>query len=197
VAKSKKKPVAKKPVVKKSPAKKPAAKKAPAKKAPAKKAAVKKPVAKKAAPVKKAVMKKPAAPKAAAPKVAVKSSAPVKMTAATSFAAKPVKKFDMSKLVTPLDDRVLIQPAEGEKMTAGGLYIPDTATSVAGNSRGIVVAVGRGRRDKKGRMHPMDLKVGDNVVFTEYSGIQIKIQDQDLMIVRESDVLGVIGSNSK
>ncbi|MBC7371850.1 MAG: co-chaperone GroES [Bdellovibrionaceae bacterium] len=204
VAKSKKKPVAKtakKPVVKAKRAKKSTPKAAkPAKKAAAKTA---KPTKKAKSPAKssKMVSAKPSAKTVAKPstkapaKAPAKKAAPeVKVTKALPFAtAKPNKKMDFSGFVTPLDDRVMIQVAEAAKKTAGGLYIPDTVTSMTGNLEGLVVSVGRGRLDKKGKVHPLDLKVGDKVMFPEYSASKIKIQDQDLMILRESDVLGVVG----
>ena len=203
MAKSKKKPVAKAKPVKKAakPVKKSAAK--PVKKAPAKsakKAPAKAPQKAAAKPAKKAAakpIKKIAA--TAAKKTAVKSTKPgakgVGLTPAQAFEpAKPNKKIDLSNFVTPLDDRVMVQVAEAAKKTAGGLYIPDTVTTLTGNYEGIVVSVGRGRLDQKGKVHPMDVKVGDKVMFPEYSASKIKIQDQDLMILRESDVLGVVGS---
>lgn len=97
----------------------------------------------------------------------------------------------MQDFVTPLDDRILVQVAEAERMTAGGLYIPDTVTDVSGQVRGQVVAVGRGRMDRKGKIHPMDVKLGDSVVLNEHSGSKIRIQEKDFVFVRESDVLGV------
>ncbi len=119
--------------------------------------------------------------------------APVKATVTkTKLVAKAVKKIDLKNFVTPLDDRVMVQLIAAEKMTAGGLYIPDTAVNSSGNLEGSVVAVGRGRRNKKGDVRPMDLKVGDKILFSEYSGSKIKIQDHDLVILREGDVLGVI-----
>jgi chaperonin GroES len=153
---------------------------------------------KKAQPKKKVVKK---VTKKTAPKKAVKKAAPKKSAAKKAIAKKPalkpipvkvVKKLDLTKVVTPLDDRVLVQLAEAEKRTAGGLYIPNTVSDVSGNLHGFVVSIGRGRRDKKGRLHPMDLSIGDEIVFTEHAGSKIKIQDQDLMIIRESDVLGVV-----
>jgi len=167
VAKSKKKPATKK----KSVAKKPAAKKTTKKKIAVKKAAPKKSAPKKSVPKKKTTR--------ATPKKVAKTE-------------KPVKAVNLSGFVTPLDDRVLIQLSAAERMTSGGLYIPDTVSDVSGNLQGSVVSVGRGRRDKKGRIHPMDLRVGDKVIFAQYAGSKIKIQGQDLMILRESDVLGVI-----
>ncbi|MBL7670481.1 MAG: co-chaperone GroES [Bdellovibrionaceae bacterium] len=103
-----------------------------------------------------------------------------------------VKKIDVSKFITPLDDRLIVQPLAAERMTAGGLYIPDTAAGVAGNLKGVVVSAGRGHRDKKGRLRPMDVKAGDQVVFAEFSGSKINIQGQDLMFLRETDILGIL-----
>lgn len=196
----------KKPAVKKSPVKK----KAPAKKAPVKKSGPKKAVAKKAVAAKgsskKPVVKKVVAKetlKKASKAVTVKAPAktaatvqkplPGKMTAPQAFATKSTKKVELSKTITPLDDRVIVQPVPAEKMTPGGLYIPDTVSTASGNMQGFVVSVGRGRCSKKGQVFPMDLKVGDKVMFAEHSGSIIEIQDQELRILRESDVLGVVG----
>ncbi|AFY02946.1 chaperonin [Bdellovibrio bacteriovorus str. Tiberius] len=187
-AKAAKKPA---PAKKKAPAKKTAAK-APAKKAAVKKPAVKKavakkPVAKKAVKAGKPAAKKAAAKpaKAAAPKVAMPTAHLVRESA-------PVKKLDLSGFVTPLDDRLMVQVSGAEKMTAGGLYIPDSVADTSGNMQGFVVAVGRGHMNKKGHVRPMDVQVGDKVVFSEYAGSKIKIQNEDLIILREADVMGVV-----
>jgi chaperonin GroES len=103
-----------------------------------------------------------------------------------------VKKLDLTKIATPLDDRLIVQVSSAEKMTPGGLYIPDTVTESSGNLQGMVVAVGRGHFTKKGHLRPMDVKVGDKIVFPEYAGSKIKIQNEDLVILRESDVMGVV-----
>ncbi len=102
------------------------------------------------------------------------------------------KKLDLTKIATPLDDRLIVQVSSAEKMTPGGLYIPDTVTESSGNLQGMVVAVGRGHFTKKGHLRPMDVKVGDKIVFPEYAGSKIKIQNEDLVILRESDVMGVV-----
>lgn len=180
-------------------AKKPVAKKVVKKAAAKKKTITKKPVAKKPAPKKAA--KKPAPKKVAAKKPVVKKAAPKKMPAVKKMTTpkgivtkgEPSKKVDLSSFVTPLDDRVLVQLTGAEKMTAGGLYIPDTVADVSGNLQGHVVSVGRGHRNRKGLVRPMDLKVGDKVLFSEYSGMKIKLQNQDFLILREGDVLGVLG----
>ncbi|NUN05608.1 MAG: co-chaperone GroES [Bdellovibrio sp.] len=100
--------------------------------------------------------------------------------------------MDLSNFVTPLDDRVMVQLSGSEKMTAGGLYIPDTVADTSGNLEGYVVAAGRGHLSKKGHVRPMDVKVGDRVVFAEYSGSKIKVQNEDLIILREGDILGIV-----
>ncbi|UOF00912.1 co-chaperone GroES [Bdellovibrio reynosensis] len=179
--------------------KKAVAKKAAAKKAVSKSTAkvAKKPVAKKAAvkaPAKKAAVKKASA-KAVTPKKAASAKTAMKVPGHLAFnasAAKPAKTLDLSGFVTPLDDRLMVQVSGTEKMTAGGLYIPDTVSDVSGNLEGYVVAVGRGHMNKKGHILAMDVVVGDRVVFSEYAGSKIKIQNEDLIILRESDVLGVV-----
>lgn len=184
-----KKPATKKPVKKTSAVKK-VVKKAIKKSSP-KKATPKKASVKKVAPM-RAAAKKVAPKKAAAKKLAPQKTAAAKSTPAKAFVTHTTKKIDLRNFVTPLDDRVMVQLAPAEKMTAGGLYIPDSVMNVSGNLEGLVVSIGRGHRNKKGHVRPMDLKVGDKVLFSEYAGSKIKIQDQDLLIIREADVLGVI-----
>ncbi|WP_413575931.1 co-chaperone GroES [Bdellovibrio sp. HCB290] len=172
---------------KKSPAKKASAKKSVVKKSPAKKAVVK--AAKKTA---KKIAAKPA-PKKAGSKAAPKKSAMA--PANKQVFSKPVAKkaMDLTDMVTPLDDRLIVQTSGTDRTTASGLlYIPDTVADVSGNLHGTVVAVGRGHVNKKGHLHPMELKVGDKVVFSQYSGSKIKIQNEDLVILRETEVMGVV-----
>jgi chaperonin GroES len=189
VAKDKKK-IVKKAVAKKATAKKTTVKKTAAKKSLVKKAAVKKTAPKK--PAAKAVAK--AKPKTKPkPEVMQKKATAIKATPSKALVTKAAKTVDLRDFLTPLDDRVIIQPAGAEKMTAGGLYIPETATDVPGNIQGTVVSVGRGHRNKKGQVRPMDLKVGDKVLFADYTGSKINVQNHDLVIVREGDVLGVVG----
>jgi len=90
----------------------------------------------------------------------------------------------------PLRDRVLIRRAEQEGKTSGGLIIPDTAQEKP--VEGEVVAVGGGARDEAGKLHPLDLKTGDRVLFGKWSGTEIKIDGEDLVIMTEGDVMGVI-----
>lgn len=90
----------------------------------------------------------------------------------------------------PLLDRVVIKRVAEENKTAGGIIIPDTAKEKP--SQGIVVAVGAGARDEAGKLIPMTLKEGDKVLFSKWSGTEIKISGEDLLIMKESDVLGIL-----
>ncbi len=91
---------------------------------------------------------------------------------------------------TPLHDRVLVRRLEGEEKTAGGLIIPDSAKEKP--SEGEVVAVGAGVRDEDGDRVAMDVKAGDKVLFGKWSGTEIKLDGEDLLIMKESDILGVL-----
>ena len=92
--------------------------------------------------------------------------------------------------VQPLADRVAIRPLEETETMRGGLYIPDTAKEKP--QQGEIIAVGPGRVEK-GEKVPMELKVGDRVLYGKYSGTEVKIDDEDILIVKESDVLAKIG----
>ena len=92
--------------------------------------------------------------------------------------------------IQPLEDRVVIMPADEAESMRGGLYIPDTAKEKP--TQGEVVAVGPGRVEKGERV-PMDVKVGDKVLYGKYSGTEVTIDGENLLILRESDVLAVIG----
>lgn len=91
----------------------------------------------------------------------------------------------------PLGDRLVIEPATREEMTASGIVLPDTAKEKP--HRGTVVAAGEGRRDDDGDRIPMDVKVGDEVLFAKYAGTEFKLDDKDYLILAEKDVLAVIG----
>ena len=96
----------------------------------------------------------------------------------------------------PLHDRVVVRRLEQEEKTAGGIIIPDTAKEKP--QEGEVVAVGPGARDEQGKLQPLDLKAGDRVLFGKWSGTEVKIDGEELMIMKESDVMGVIeGKPSK
>jgi len=90
----------------------------------------------------------------------------------------------------PLQDRIIVKRLEEETMTAGGLYIPDTAKEKP--QKGEIIAVGKGKIADDGKLVPMDVKVGDNVLFGKYAGTEIKIDGVDYLIMREDDILGVI-----
>ena len=91
---------------------------------------------------------------------------------------------------TPLHDRVLVRRLEGEEKTAGGLIIPDSAKEKP--QEGEVVAVGAGARDDDGDRIAMDVKAGDKILFGKWSGTEIKLDGEDLLIMKESDILGVL-----
>jgi chaperonin GroES len=90
----------------------------------------------------------------------------------------------------PLHDRVVVRRIEGEEKTKGGIIIPDTAKEKP--QEGEVVAVGPGARDESGRVNALDVKAGDRVLFGKWSGTEVKIDGQDLLIMKESDILGVV-----
>jgi chaperonin GroES len=90
----------------------------------------------------------------------------------------------------PLQDRVLIRRIESEEKTAGGIIIPDTAKEKP--QEGEVVSVGPGSRDESGKIHPLDVKAGDRVLFGKWSGSEIKLDNEELIIMKESDILGVL-----
>ena len=92
----------------------------------------------------------------------------------------------------PLQDRVLIRRIEAEAKTAGGIIIPDTAQEKP--MEGEVVAVGPGARGEDGKLHPLDVKAGDRVLFGKWSGTEIKIDDVDYLVMKESDIVGVIAA---
>ncbi|MDH7515568.1 MAG: co-chaperone GroES [Bacteroidota bacterium] len=91
----------------------------------------------------------------------------------------------------PLADRVVVRPLEAEERTAGGLYIPDTAKEKP--MQGEVVAVGPGKLGEDGKKLPMEVKVGDKVLFGKYSGTEVRIDGVDYLIMRESDIFAIIG----
>jgi chaperonin GroES len=90
----------------------------------------------------------------------------------------------------PLHDRVVVQRIEEDTRTAGGIIIPDTAKEKP--MQGEVTAVGPGARDESGKLVPLDVKKGDRVLFGKWSGTEVKIDGQDLLIMKESDILGII-----
>ncbi len=93
----------------------------------------------------------------------------------------------MAAKLQPLADRVLVKPIEKEEKTKSGIYLPDTAKEKP--QEGEILAVGPGKVSEDGTRIPMDLKVGDRVIYAKYGGTEIKIDGEDLMILRESDIL--------
>ena len=90
----------------------------------------------------------------------------------------------------PLQDRVLIRRVDPEAKTAGGIFIPDTAQQKP--MQGEVVAIGPGVRDEVGKLHALDVKKGDRVLFGKWSGTEVKLDGEDLMIMKETDIMGVL-----
>ena len=91
----------------------------------------------------------------------------------------------------PLHDRVLVRRVEAEEKTAGGIIIPDTAKEKP--QEGEVIAAGEGLRNEAGKLTPLDVKAGDRILFGKWSGTEVKIGGEDLIIMKESDILGIVG----
>ena len=90
----------------------------------------------------------------------------------------------------PLHDRVVVRRLEAEEKTAGGIIIPDTAKEKP--MEGEVIAVGPGARDEAGKLVPLDVKAGDRILFGKWSGTEVKLDGEDLLIMKESDIMGII-----
>ena len=90
----------------------------------------------------------------------------------------------------PLHDRVVVRRVESEEKTAGGIIIPDTAKEKP--QEGEIIAVGPGARDEAGKLVPLDVKAGDRILFGKWSGTEVKIDGQELLIMKESDVMGIV-----
>ncbi len=97
--------------------------------------------------------------------------------------------------IKPLADRVVVKPLEETEQMKGGLYIPDTAKEKP--QQGEIVAVGPGRMSDEGKRIEPDVKVGDRVIYGKYSGTEVTVSDQEYLILRESDVLAVVGGGKK
>ena len=91
----------------------------------------------------------------------------------------------------PLHDRVVVLRVESESKTAGGIIIPDTAKEKP--QEGEIIAVGSGARDEAGKLVPLDVKAGDRILFGKWSGTEVKLNGEDLLIMKESDIMGIIG----
>ena len=94
----------------------------------------------------------------------------------------------------PLHDRVVVRRVEGEQKTKGGIIIPDTVKEKP--QEGEIVAAGPGARDENGKVTPLDVKAGDRVLFGKWSGTEVKVDGEELLIMKESDIMGVIENSS-
>ena len=97
--------------------------------------------------------------------------------------------------IKPLHDRVLVRRLEGEEKTAGGIIIPDTAKEKP--MQGEVIAVGPGGRDDSGKLIPMELKAGDVVLFQKWGGTEVKVDGEELLVLKESDIIGIVEGATK
>jgi chaperonin GroES len=187
-------------------------------KKPIKKTVTNKVSAKKAAPKKAIAAKKAAAPKKASKAGASKKAHVVsnvvsmsqarerKHSKASASAAKPVAKAtakletkssakgekSFSNVFTPLDDRILVSRAAVSDRTPGGIIIPDSVAASEKPNQGRVLAVGNGHRNKKGRLRPLDVKMGDMVMFAKFSGSEVNIGGEDLLLLREEEIIAVV-----
>jgi chaperonin GroES len=96
----------------------------------------------------------------------------------------------MAVNIRPLHDRVIVQRLDQEEKTAGGIFIPDSAKEKP--SKGKVVAVGKGKRLDNGEISTLDVKVGDVVLFGKYAGTEVKVNDKEVLVMREEDIMGVV-----
>jgi chaperonin GroES len=94
--------------------------------------------------------------------------------------------------IRPLHDRVIVRRVEEERKSAGGIVIPDTAAEKP--TQGEVIAVGNGRIQENGEVRPLDVKAGDKILFGKYSGTEVKVNGEDLLVMREDDIMGVLES---
>ena len=97
--------------------------------------------------------------------------------------------------IRPLHDRIIVERLEEETKTAGGIIIPDTAKEKP--QQGKVIAVGKGKKTEDGKLLPLDVKVGDRILFGKYAGTEIKLDGKEFLMMREDDVLGVIEGGGK
>ena len=95
----------------------------------------------------------------------------------------------------PLHDRIVVRRIDADEKSAGGIIIPDTAQEKP--SEGEIIAIGSGNRDESGKLVPLDVKAGDRILFGKWSGTEVKINGEDLLIMKESDVMGVIEKSKK
>jgi chaperonin GroES len=101
----------------------------------------------------------------------------------------------MSTKLTPLHDRIVVRRVEEAETSRGGIIIPDSAKDKP--QEGEVIAVGKGKSNDEGKVHPLDVKAGDRILFGKYAGTEIKIDGEDLLIMREEEVLGILNGAAK
>ncbi len=106
--------------------------------------------------------------------------------------AQPIQSGDIAMKIRPLHDRVIVRRLEEERKSAGGIVIPDTAKEKP--IQGEIVAVGKGKLLENGEVRPLDVKAGDKVLFGKYSGTEVKVGNEELLVMREEDIMGVIES---
>ena len=92
--------------------------------------------------------------------------------------------------IRPLHDRVIVRRMEEERTSAGGIVIPDSATEKP--AQGEIVAAGKGKINENGDVHPLDVKVGDKVLFGKYAGTEVKVEGEELLVMRDEDIMGVV-----
>lgn len=115
----------------------------------------------------------------------------VNIICADSYISLKKEVATVSIKLTPLEDKIIVKQAQAETQTASGLYIPDNAKEKP--QQGEVLAVGPGRRDDKGERIPMDVKVGDKVLYSKYGGTEVHYEGEDYLIVSSRDVLAILG----
>jgi chaperonin GroES len=101
----------------------------------------------------------------------------------------------MAKKLTPLHDRIVVRRVEESETTRGGIIIPDTAKDKP--QEGEVIAVGKGKSNEEGKVRPLDVKAGDRILFGKYAGTEIKIDNEEFLIMREEEVLGILEGVAK
>lgn len=136
--------------------------------------------------VAKKVVKKAKAKSKPVVKAKVKMAAKAKAPAM----AKTPNSLKWDRLISPLEDRVIVSFETPKSVTAGGIIIPGSVTEVP--NKGKVLAVGPGRRSKKGKLRPLDVKVGDEILFPQHAGSKMTVQNTEILILREDEVLGII-----
>jgi chaperonin GroES len=122
--------------------------------------------------------------------VLIASLPPPYFRAAWAACLSTLRNGDFAMKIRPLHDRVIVKRMEEERKTASGIVIPDTAAEKP--DQGEIMAVGTGKKDDQGKLIPLDVKVGDRVLFGKYAGQTVKVEGDELLVMREEDIMGVI-----